>query len=389
MAQKIPRDVWLVDDNPADVLRSDVVCGPSVAASLAVEEFSEPVGPIHMAATWAGAAGVSRVNEDCGDSREPGLVLDEGPELVEAPRAVDATLAATLNRDPLANTLQVFEGDSSEGVLGLRDQVLGDKMIHVSGESRFLSTPLLEQTFRGLGVLGLQSGSELGVSAPESVELSASPCFSVAVHRYVSDSEVDPKPIISLVGSWFGRVHHDCEIERSLPKDEVCLSDLAVEPRFLVGADGGWDDEPPPQGEYAHPVQALPAEYALVVDDGSMGLKGGLNPLVALVCFDDLADRPDGKLGGQAVLLPDLAVDEFLKGVLVGDPVLEGCLGNGVAGLVEPFHGLKKSLVLVFVGGQLHHQRLLHWDIDKNVQYLRVLQFLPPLKGVGFLEEYR
>ena len=216
------------------------------------------------------------------------------------------------------------------------------------------------------------------MSASESVDLSAAPCLPVTVHRDVSDSEVDSDVVCGLEGCGFWGINDHGQVENAFSEEEVCLSDLAVKPRFLVGADGGWDDEPTLQGEYAHPVQALPAENPLIVDDGSMGFKGGLNPLVALVYFDDLADRSDGKLGGQAVLLSDLAVDEFLKGVLVGDPVLESCLGNGVAGLSEPFHGLKKNLVLVFVGGQLHHQRLLHSDIDNSVQYLNPIAPIPP-----------
>lgn len=153
---KILRDVRSADCDPAlNVQGSDIVGGPSITAQFAAEEFPMPIPLGDVVATRTGATSVPRVNEGYGDSREPCLVLDEGPELIEAPRVVDATLAATINRCPAPYPLQVFKGDPAAGVLGLRDQALRDNMIHVSSESRFLSSPLPEQTLRGLGVLGL------------------------------------------------------------------------------------------------------------------------------------------------------------------------------------------------------------------------------------------
>ena len=61
-------------------------------------------------ALWAGVGGSSWIHGDDWYSRDLRFVVDELSELMETPRVVDASLAATLNRYPLPDALQVFKG---------------------------------------------------------------------------------------------------------------------------------------------------------------------------------------------------------------------------------------------------------------------------------------
>ena len=91
-----------------------------------------------------------------------------------------------------------------------------------------------------------------------------------------------------------------------------------------------------------------------------MGLELGLYILVSLVCFSGLADCPYSHLSAESVLPSDSVVDDFLEPDFVSRPVVESNVGDVVAGLVKPLHGLKKGTMLFWCWSQLHEERKLH-----------------------------
>ena len=139
----MPRDVWSVECGPADIHGSDMVCGSSIPAVTTKEDFTLPISLSYVATSWTGSASVPWVNEEKRDSCETSLVLNKGAELVESPTMDRPALAASINRYPVSDALQLFEGYSSEGVLSLLNDPLADKVVHRCSEPAFLSTSLL------------------------------------------------------------------------------------------------------------------------------------------------------------------------------------------------------------------------------------------------------
>jgi hypothetical protein len=87
------QNVWLVDDNPADVYGSDVVCNSNEKAVATVEMFPFSVQCGNEATVWACAACVFWVYKPNGNASEFCFVFDKHAELMEAPRVLSATLA--------------------------------------------------------------------------------------------------------------------------------------------------------------------------------------------------------------------------------------------------------------------------------------------------------
>lgn len=56
---------------------------------------------------------------------------------MERPTMVVTALGLS-NRDPIADTLEVFQSDTAPGTFGLRNQPLADRMVHIGGKPRFI-----------------------------------------------------------------------------------------------------------------------------------------------------------------------------------------------------------------------------------------------------------
>src|SRR5216110_6405 len=125
-----------IDCGPAcDIARTDVVGGRGVSTRLADELGLRPaVGLVAMPTLRTGPRRVPWVHQDEGDPGNLALVRHERAELKERPSAVSRALALP-NRYPVANPLEVFEGDGATGVFGLRDDALADGVVDVGAEA--------------------------------------------------------------------------------------------------------------------------------------------------------------------------------------------------------------------------------------------------------------
>lgn len=233
---KALRDVWLVGGNPADVYGSDVVCEANESAVATVEAFAVSVQFGNGVAFWTCATCVSWVHKSNGNSREFCFVFDEVAELMETPRVLNATLGL-LNRYPRAYARQVFEGYSTFGVFSLRNQPLGNHMVHVFGEARLFSGTFLQKTFCRLGSFALKFCSEFRIAFSHSVNLISTPCLPVGIHSDVSNTKVYSKPFFSIIDWRFRNIHNHTQIEYVVSDNEVGLPSDSVKPFSLVGAE--------------------------------------------------------------------------------------------------------------------------------------------------------
>src|SRR5450756_257541 len=110
------------------------------------------VGLVDTAALGTGSAGVPGINIHDLDALECSLVLDEVAQLPEGPTMDDSPLAFP-NREPLADSPEVFEGDAPRGVFGPSHQSLADSVVHVGLEASLSTTTGSKQSFGRLGSL--------------------------------------------------------------------------------------------------------------------------------------------------------------------------------------------------------------------------------------------
>src|SRR4051794_12407778 len=92
--------------------------------------LSLSVALLAMATRTAGAAGITRVD---GNHENPGelcLVFDEAAQLEEGPASHACSLSLR-KRCPVADPLEVFQGDAATGVLSVRDELLGNLVVHI------------------------------------------------------------------------------------------------------------------------------------------------------------------------------------------------------------------------------------------------------------------
>ena len=120
---------------PADVLRRNGVGRASEPAADAAEPVPPgPVLPVHCPAARTGETRVSRVDQRDLDALLSGFVFNEAPKLSKRPRVKVATLGL-FSSDSGAYPLEVFQGNPAPSAFGLRDQILGDRMVDVGGEA--------------------------------------------------------------------------------------------------------------------------------------------------------------------------------------------------------------------------------------------------------------
>lgn len=386
MSKKILRRVWSVDNDPADVLRSDAISMSSETTCLTAEAFTLTVSFGDVPATWAGSARISWVNVDYGDAFNFGFVLDEALKLVETPRVDCSPLVATLNSYSQSDSLDVFEGYASKSVLSLLNNPFRDCMVDCRGESVFLFVSFFEQTLRRFSSYTLEFTSDFGVSASYSVEFFSNPSFAVAVSSYVLNANIYSEKIF-----WSERFcfwNFDCcgKIELLISENEVCLSSDFVESGFLIVAYQHGDFLSTLQREYTYGFKSFPTEYALVINHCTMQAERGFDGFAGFVGICNFAYGSDCHLRGKLEFLSHLTVDKSLKLPIVKSLSLKSGFGDAVASIVESFHSFFEQNKLCFVGSKLNQERLLHNCIDCNRLYLSVFQFLPCLKTGASLE---
>lgn len=355
------RRVRLHNGSPAaNVHGSDCVCRASEPAQDTAERsLRGTVGLRYMPAGRTDARSVPGINDGHRNTGQACLILDEGAKLMERPRMLDATLSLP-NRDPAADTPEVFEGDAATGVFGLRDQPLRDGVVHVAGEPLLLPPTLLQQALGGFGALGLEPRPQFGVASPQPVDLAAGVGLAVRVGGDVDDAKVNAEPVFGLSGGWLGNIYDHGKIENAVPVDEIGLAPNSVQACSPVVPEDNGDKLPPLERQDGYAVNAFPGQDALVIYDGSMRFEGRLDGPITLVGFARLRDGADGKLCGQPESLSDIPIDEFLKPDLVSRLLSEGNFGGGVTGSIEPLHHLQESSVLLTSWHELDHQRQVH-----------------------------
>ena len=352
------RRVRLHDSSPTrNVSGSENIGGASEPAGKATKVVSGgTVSFVDMSTVGTGPRCVARINQPHRHTGHRRLVGDEHPELMERPRMQVGTLSAS-NRYPVADTLEVFEGDTASGVFGFTDQSLADAVVHISCEPSFLSATLAKQPLGGLCFLGLQALAQRKVAAANSTKSLTGMHGAIGVGSDVYHSKIDAQPFRRL--AHIGRVRNidnDREIELAFPVNQISLSPHRY-PRQSAPAsfiqNGDFDTSC--QGQNGHPVAALPRQDALVILNRSKWPKSWLDGLVSLVSLTGFGNRPNRHLRRQSERLPKLAVDEGLEPDFVGSALLNSYFGDAIRRGITGSHGGQQRISLLRRRSQFQH----------------------------------
>ena len=118
------------------------------------------IGFLAMPTDAARPAGVARVNRHYHDSGQCRLVGQERTQLIERPARMPISLGL-LNRDPVADAIEILDGDRTPGCLSFSDDLLADAMVLIAAVVRLPLANLGEPPSGTLGADTVQARPRL------------------------------------------------------------------------------------------------------------------------------------------------------------------------------------------------------------------------------------
>ncbi len=356
------RQVWPVYGGPADVNGSDVVgCSREATRHAAKRVSIRTIAPLAMPTFGTRSGSVSGIDKENRNSGELRFVLDKAPKLRERPTMQRAPLAAS-SRNPLANALQVFEGNATIRVLRLAHDALGDCMVYMSSHPFFFLASLLQKALGCSALFRLKPIAHAGVTMTQTSKLSTAIDLPVRVSRDVLDAEVNPNPTLGCAGPWLLDLYRSEQVPLAFPIYKVGLASteaqhtpssfVANEPDALTAAHG-------PDGD----LRVVVTEDAVVVGYRAERLESALPRLVELVRIGDLRDGSYYHLCRQTKAVLDVVVDEFVELVLAETLALPRNLADRTGRLVGDAKRLFKRVGLLLGGKKLYCDDQLHSSI--------------------------
>jgi hypothetical protein len=366
------RRVRLIDCSPArDVSGSDNIRRASEPAGYTGEErLGGTIALINATAYRTGSRGITRVNQNHPNACQLGLVFDKLAKLVEPPRVLLATLNL-LNRYPASDATEVFEGYSPSGAFGLRHKLLGDAMVHITGESALFCLSLAKKSFGWSSLFRLEFLTNLSIAIAESVKMPTAENLTIAIGSYVDYAKIDAKILVGCIWRWFVNFTDNIQVEFAVVIEEIGLP-LACLKEFTLSVSGKKRDTFPachsPDGD----IVGVVAKYPIIIGDAAVPPESSHALLVFLIGVSDLDYAHDNHLSRETKPFLYIIVEEFLQLVLGKRFGFPSHFADIVACLISTLDGAKKDLGLLRCGCESYVSNQLHtWNIQhsrKNVK---------------------
>lgn len=181
----------------ADILRRDVVCGPSVATlPTAKSVASSAVCARSVSATRTPLACMSRIYKDHRDAAPFCLIFNKTAKLKESPIGQSCSLSA-FGRYPGADTRKVFEYNCSSGAFCLLHDSFGDTVVYIMLVPGLTARDSTKFSLRSLGFLALQISPTVGENLPNLLCLLSRKTFTVGVIGDVDNAQIHTKGVNS------------------------------------------------------------------------------------------------------------------------------------------------------------------------------------------------
>lgn len=331
------------------------------------------IGFRNKATLRTGARGISGVNQHCYYTCEPGFIHNKEPQLTESPRVLLSPLSFP-NRDAVSDVGEVFKGDSPTAVFGLCNNTLGNHVVGVGSESLLLPGTLFKKSLGLFGTIGLKFSTQFGMALSHAVHLPSRVGLAVRIGSDINNAQVNTQKAIRYIGRWLRGINHSCQIKDAIAENEVGLSNLPINPHFLICSYSNRDNLPAVKSKNGDLIQSLPGENALVIDHSRMRIEEVLRFSIHLVALRNFGYRSHCHLSRKFVVLAKVIIGEVMKVILPECATFKSNLGCVIAGFVKPLHRLKESLMLLWARSKLYHQSLFHtFIVDYIVLYVKSL----------------
>lgn len=298
-----------VDSRPAsNVTRSDGVGRPSEAPADAPEGgLIRTIPLVNPSPVGTRPRRVARIHQSDRHRGPLCLVLKTLPQWVECPTVLAAP-PRLLNRDPVANARQIFEGNPAPGALGFRHQLFRNPVVFILRKAVCRASPLLEEPLSRLDTLLLQPLTDLGRPFAQAMDWTARVGLAVGVGGEMDQAEIHAQPVVRLQERRFGDLHHDGHVALPVAVDPAGLTADALPPRPMVPLHDDRHDWAPVPGQDRHLVHPLPRKDAGIVHDGPGRADRRLELRIPFVGFGDFSDRAPRSLRRQAACLAHLLI---------------------------------------------------------------------------------
>ena len=331
------------------------------------------IGLVDVPTHGALLTGVFRVHEDDRNTRQPRLVVDELPQLREAPIAVPCSLVGPSSPGPRANARQVFEGNRTVRALSFFNESLADLMIDVLLEAP-LATGQLAQV-----ALGRQACARLQVRTklllPLAIVFDHLSRHDVAVtgRGDVRHAEVHAQGGFHIAQFGIGDLARRQQEEHPVEKHEIGFP-LPGDQQFKLARACPKRDRlaTVQRPERDFPSFQLPRQDTVIVGDAAQRLEGALHCTVQAVGIRHLRQTADHHLRRQAEAFLRLIIRQVLHPVAVEGLRLEYAGADVVARGIRLLKRLLEGGMLVGRRVEAHLRNQFH--VMKYCTEVRMLQ---------------
>ena len=333
---------------------------------------------------------IGRINIGNRDSSNSGLVVYELPELSKTPRTMSMSLSLGSDRCPFSDAAKIFEGDQRRGVFSFHDKLLGNAMVGVSIESSFAARKSLKMLLCAICATSLKVSFEIIKFDSGLIDFLARENFSHRVYCNVLDAEINTKNIRWNDDGRFRNFNDDTKIELFVSENQICLPSNSIQSWSMIITNLNRSLDSTMNSQQRNRIKPFPRKDSLVIDNGSIGIKGWFDRLISFIGFARFGNGSDSHLGGYTKLISDVSINNGLQLDFICGVHLKGNFSYIVASSIELMHSLMESIRLLRFNHNFDLESLHHDSIDVYDQWYKYLtfgsvQFLPRLKIVGLL----
>jgi hypothetical protein len=311
----------------------------------------------YMVALSTLSAGVTRINSDQRNSRQNSLIGQEQTQLGECPGMQNSTLLAP-GLNPFTDARKIFELQSTPRAFSFGNDLLGNAMVYMRGESSFTPRQQLQTPFSGTGLRLLEFGPQPAMSMPDRLDLAATIPFTIRSRSNIGHTEVYSQEILGSNRRVIRKIDRAVQIELPFTVSQVGLPFDAIKPFSLVFSIDQWNDYPSfRQSPQTYFVYAFKPKDALVVGDSSVGFESRTIGLVAGEALNCLTNSPNCHLSGQTKAGADFRVGQFVYRGLAEDFGVKTEASRKRSGCVAFLHRQQEPLPLVGIGQELKLKR--------------------------------
>ena len=337
-----------------------------------------------MTTSRTSTTGVPRINQTHRHASTFRFVGHKSPKLVERPTMQGCPLTAT-NRNPLPNTLQIFQGNRSTCVFRFGNQLLADAMVGVFGKTVFFPREPLEFTFGRPCASGLQFGAQAAVTMTYVVDVAGRVDLPVAIYGDIRYSQVNAQYIFHVNRLWLIHLASGRQKEHPFVQLQVTFPLPGLKQFQLPFSTDKRDAKPPIHRPYRNGlVLQSPGQDAVIVGNTARWLERAFGFVVEFVSVRNFGNRPHRNLSRQPKLFPHRLIELVMQIVLPKGIGFPGGITHELASRIGLFQRVSERGGLFGCREQFNLGNKFY-ALDYSTNALNFQPFKLFLKEVGFL----